>query len=149
MKLLCGILMFVVIGVTAKAGDILPQPDRAEGPLQNYTPEAIAGAVKVRDTLAGTIWSYHIRDGEHEFGFGRAGELQLLESWKGVRWRVVSPREVILEGTGGDHMLLRFDSSLQLFWTRTGTARRPLAWAIRSEAARRGRHRPRRGPPRA
>jgi hypothetical protein len=29
----------------------------------------------------------------------------------------VGPREIIFEGTGGDHMLLRFDTSLQHFWT--------------------------------
>lgn len=118
MKMLVGFLMFVAIAVNARAGDNPPRPDRVEGPLQNYTPEAIAGAVKLRDALAGTIWSYHHRDAKHEFGFGRAGEIKVLKSWQGVRWRVLGPREIILEGTGSDYMLLRFDSSLQHFWTR-------------------------------
>jgi hypothetical protein len=91
---------------------------RAAGPLDSYSPEAVAGAVRLRDTLAGTVWSYHWRDTKHEVGFGRAGDVQLLKTWKGVRWRVVSPREVILDGGGGDHMLLRFDDSLRHFWTK-------------------------------
>jgi tetratricopeptide (TPR) repeat protein len=90
----------------------------ADPPLQNFTPEALAGAVKLRDSLAGTVWVYRWRDKETEFAFGKSGDLQLLETWKDARWRVISANEVIVDATRGDHILLRFDGKIQEFKTK-------------------------------
>jgi hypothetical protein len=79
-------------------------------------PEVIAGTVKLRDSLAGTVWAYSWRGKEFEFSFGKSGELQLLTIWQSVHWRVVSPNEVVLE-TPSAHMLLRFDANLEQFTT--------------------------------
>ena len=86
-------------------------------PLDGYRPEGVAVAVKLRDSLAGTVWVYSYRENDFEFSFGKSGELQLLKSWEGARWHVISPNEVIFDhGTG--HMLLRFDDALQQFTTK-------------------------------
>ncbi len=136
MKLLAGLLLFVAIGGTAKADDG-PQADKADGPLQNFAPEAIAGAVKLRDELAGTIWSYRYRNGKFDMGFSKGGEIQRLKSWKNVRWRIASPSEVILESSG-QHMVLRFDKTRQFFWTKDWDGRkatgRPTGRTLSGEA---------------
>lgn len=118
MKLLVGCLMLVITCVTTIAADNLPQNRQGDGPLQAYTPEAIDAAVKLRDALAGRIWLYHYNDRDFEVGFARDGHIQLLKSWKNLRWRVAGPREAILETRRGEYMVLRFDNSLRHFWTK-------------------------------
>jgi hypothetical protein len=86
-------------------------------PLDGYRPEGIAAAVKLRDSLAGTVWFYTYSEKNYEFAFGKSGELQLLKSWAGAHWRVISPNEVIID-QGSDHMLLRFDDQLDQFTTK-------------------------------
>jgi hypothetical protein len=68
-------------------------------------------------SLAGTVWVYRWRDRDYAFAFGEAGDIGLLESWAGVRWRAVGPALVVLDGPGGDQMVLRFDEALRTFQT--------------------------------
>jgi hypothetical protein len=82
----------------------------------NGAPEA--EAAKLRDALAGTVWVYRWRDRDFEFGFGKMGDLQLLMSWKGIRWRAVSRTEVVFETREGGRMFLSFDDKLQTFKTK-------------------------------
>jgi hypothetical protein len=107
------LIAFVVVTLTAVA----PGSTTADPPLQNFTPEAVAGAVKLRDSLTGTVWVYHWQDKDVDFAFGKSGDLQLLETWKDTRWRVISPTEVIFDAPNGNHMLLRFDGKIQEFKT--------------------------------
>ena len=107
-KTLCALILASMAYLTTQA---------TADPLDGYRPEAIAGAVKLRDSLAGSVWIYTWREKVFEFSFGKSGDLKLLESWEGVRWRVLSPNEVILDSATG-HMLLRFDPKLQEFTTK-------------------------------
>lgn len=128
MRLLVVCWVFVAGAQTANAFEGRIQHVRADGPLRNYAPEAIAEAVKLRDALAGTIWSYHFQDRKYDIGFATAGDVQLLRSWRDVRWRVAGPREVLLETTSGEYMVLRFDNRFTHFWTKDWDGRKAEGW---------------------
>jgi len=100
----------------ATASNITEQ-ESAPQAAEQLPVEAEARSRHLRDSLAGTIWVYRWRDRDFEFGFGKSGELQILQSWKGVLWRTVGPTTVIFDAPNGTHMLLQLDETLCTFTT--------------------------------
>jgi hypothetical protein len=76
-----------------------------------------AAIKQLQADLAGSVWTYRWRERDYKIAFGKDGEMQLLASWKGVRWRVSGPGEVTLEAAGGARMVLRFEDGWHTFHT--------------------------------
>jgi hypothetical protein len=98
----------------------------ATDPLETFTSESILGSKKLHKTLNGKTWIHEYLKGEFEFTFGKSGFIENHEAWKGVRWRVVSPSEVILGSENGSKMIFTFDSEVKTFsninWNGTPTS---------------------------
>lgn len=98
------------------AGDVNEQ-ESSQHNAKLISREVEAGKRHLHDSLAGTIWVYRWRDRDFEFGFGKSGDLQILQSWKGVRWRVIGPTTLMFDAPNGEHMLLQLDETLRTFTT--------------------------------
>jgi hypothetical protein len=105
---------------------ILTTESIAADPLETFTSESILGSKKLHKTLNGKTWIHEYLKGEFEFTFGKSGFIENHEAWKGVRWRVVSPSEVILGSENGSKMIFTFDSEVKTFsninWDGTPTS---------------------------
>ncbi len=118
------LVLLAALFLTAIQSTVIAEAD----PLQNFSVNSVAGARKLHAALAGTVWIYHYDGKDYTFRFGKLGEIEALKEWSDVKWRVVSPSEVILDRPSGDIILLRFDPSFTNFkckdWTgpsATGT----------------------------
>ncbi len=86
---------------------------------ETRTPESNNKTKLLYSSIVDTTWIYHWRDGDWDFSFDASGEIGQIGAepvWKGVRWRVISPTEVLLDGKSAV-MLLRFSPNLQSFNT--------------------------------
>jgi len=99
---------------------------KAPPPLANTTAASIAGSKRLYEKLTGTVWYHRYKGQDFAFAFGPSGLIERHPSWTGTKWRVVSPTEVILEGTTGAKMLLTFDHEVTQFtnidWDGTPTS---------------------------
>jgi hypothetical protein len=85
-------------------------------PLRHQTEASIAGAKKLYDHLAGSIWTYDWKKGKVDFGFDKSGKLLLNKDWEGCTWRVISPNEAAFEWkSDGRLALLTFSEDLKTF----------------------------------
>jgi len=115
----------------------------AADPLATFTSESILGSKKLHKTLNGSTWIHEYLKGEFEFTFGKSGLIENHEAWEGVRWRVISPNEVILGSRNGSKMIFTFDDEVKTFsnidWDGTPTTGRAeeesLSTAIREVLA--------------
>jgi len=94
-------------------------------PLEITTAQSIAGTKKLYEAIVGTVWLHHYKGNDFEFAFGKSGLIEKHTNWKGIKWRVVSPTEVIFDGTTGAKMLFTFDKDAKTFtnidWDGTPT----------------------------
>ncbi|GAB2935125.1 hypothetical protein [Rheinheimera gaetbuli] len=86
-------------------------------PLERFTHENIASAKALAKKLSNAEWIYSWRGRDYQFRFNDNGSIGMLESWKNVNWYVTGKREVVLEADGSK-MLLNFNSSVSVFFTR-------------------------------
>jgi len=127
---LLALTIFISIGIAAD-------------PLATFTPESILGSKKLHKTLNGSTWIHEYLKGEFEFTFGKSGLIENHEAWEGVRWRVISPNEVILGDGNLSKMIFTFDDEVKTFsnidWDGTPTTGRAeeesLSTAIREVLA--------------
>lgn len=100
-------------------------PRKQPSPLAGTSAEAIAGTRRLYDKIVGTVWLHRYQDHDFEFEFGRSGTIERHENWKGTKWRVVSPTEIICEGVTGAKMVFTFDDAAITFtnidWDGTPT----------------------------
>jgi len=73
------------------------------------------GADELDDMIAGTTWAYTWRGSDFTFRFGLSGDIEVLESWQGVRW-YFRGGDVILDA-GTSEMTLVLQDSYQSFTT--------------------------------
>ena len=74
-------------------------------------------ASDLADAISGSVWLYRWRGSSFEFRFGRSGELELLQSWRGTRWHASSPDTVVFEAASGARMVLTFNGASQFSTT--------------------------------
>ena len=117
-----------IITTTLLALTIFISHGVAANPLETFTSESILGSKKLHKTLNGTTWTHEYLNGEFKFTFGKSGFIENHETWKGVRWRVISPNEVILSSENGSKMIFTFDVKVKTFsnidWDGTPTSGR-------------------------
>ena len=132
-----------IITTTLLALTIFISQGIAADPLEAFTSESILGSKKLHKTLNGSTWIHEYLNGEFKFTFGKSGLIENHETWKGVRWRVISPNEVILGSPNGSKMIFTFDDEIKTFsnvdWDGTPTSGRAedesLSTAIREVLA--------------
>ena len=115
----------------------------ADDSLETFTPESILGSKKLHKTLNGSTWIHEYLKGEFKFTFGKSGFIENHATWKGIRWRVISPNEVILDNGNLSKMIFTFDDEVKTFsnidWDGTPTTGRAedksLSTAIREVLA--------------
>ena len=117
-----------IITTTLLALTIFISQGIAADPLEAFTSESILGSKKLHKSLNGKTWIHEYLKGEFEFTFGKSGLIENHEAWKGVRWRGISPNEVILGSRNGSKMIFTFDDEIKTFtnvdWDGTPTSGR-------------------------
>ena len=112
---LLAVIIFISQGVAADS-------------LESFTSESILGSKKLHKTLNESTWIHEYLKGEFEFTFGKSGLIENHATWKDVRWRVISPNEVILGSRNGSKMIFTFDEKITTFsnidWDGTPTSGR-------------------------
>ena len=73
------------------------------------------GEGELGDMIAGSTWAYTWRGTDFTFRFGLSGDIEVLDSWQGVRW-YFRGGDVILDA-GTAEMSLVFQDSYQSFTT--------------------------------
>ena len=76
---------------------------------------SIQTKTQLSDRLADTQWLHKYKNGESRFTFARSGLVEGIENWKGVKWMTVSAGEVVLVGTAGATMSLKFDKEVKTY----------------------------------